>query len=173
MLIDCWCYDEIVFYVVLCHQYPAVSILWFRLPCRQYAWNPRVPQWSWHVKILSYVNAFAIDRWLYAALPPLPSFQNHSTFLNSTTIEFVAVLILLTKRKVRKYISQWTFSRQWVWPTVLVWTYNYCIHFKAMAVEEWTTYSDGKIIAAGGLDEKKTGWLTLNTKPEETPQGAP
>lgn len=57
--------------VVNFHQLPAVSILWCRLPCRQYAWNPRVPQLSWHVKILSYVDASAIDRRFCSALPPL------------------------------------------------------------------------------------------------------
>lgn len=67
-LIDCQRYDE---FVVLFHQLPAVSILWCRLPCRQYAWNPSVPPSSWHVKILSYVDAFAIDRRLSSALPPL------------------------------------------------------------------------------------------------------
>lgn len=34
-------------------------------------WNPRVPQLSWHVKILSYVDTFAINWRLCSALPPL------------------------------------------------------------------------------------------------------
>lgn len=56
--------------VVLFHQLPAVSILWCRLPCGQYAWNLRAPQQSWHVKILSYVDAFAVDPRFCSALPP-------------------------------------------------------------------------------------------------------
>lgn len=59
-----------------------------------------VPHWSWHAKILSYVDAFAIDQ-PTALLGPTPtvgegiefqiyrSSQTHSTTLNVTKIEFV------------------------------------------------------------------------------------
>lgn len=48
-----------------------VSILWCTLPCGQYARNSKTPQWSWHVKILSYAHAFNINWQLCSALPPL------------------------------------------------------------------------------------------------------
>ena len=71
LMIDCLSYHEFVFFVVPFQQLPAVSILWSRLPCGQYDRNPTAAQSSWHVKILSYVDAFAIGRRSRSALPPL------------------------------------------------------------------------------------------------------
>lgn len=77
------CPSRDVFGLLFPVSYP-VSILWCRLPCGQYARNSKTPQWSWHVKILSYAHAFTIN-WQFCPavgegieFPPPPRLILHS-----------------------------------------------------------------------------------------------